>query len=667
MISRVVLALAAALALSAPASAGSAAAYDVKASPLDELSRDLLSGNGYEFRQDGKVWDKISEAPVPHDEMPYLLTHLAGARRLKALLQLNLILNRSEGEKQLTDAERESVRTLVRQAWPVFGVGTRRDFRAYFTVQELETLDKIPPRFDKTSALTSMKDPEPESVTAAPPPVMPVTALPPPATVEPPPVVPVPQPTAPQAIVPAAVTPIVPASYVPSLPPLSAPPSLRRPSPFSTATAVAPAPAAAAIGVFKPWTPPASSTAPLLGRLAVSLSTPAAVVAVATVTIEAPAIVPPPPSEPAKPAIPDIGAEQYDKFVAEGPYTNDGKALLKLIGSKAPEHCLPLLRRTVLAAMPQIVTDGTRTGAGLRAGLLVDAAKPDAPPIVALSPGAVYVERKSGLFGPKQALLIPESPAVYAELGIPPPPIEALKKDAVPTGVENGPWGATKLFADGSRRGSYSAQEQAGELLEHILLLGLRRENLDASAYAARRWARTARLMFSSRLKDDLGQDGFLDPDRRAELRAWLERPEESDDETLSSWAGSRLALLDPRRGSPEGARAFESRARGSCVRSTLEDALAEAAGRRARRVGALETLLSAELTTSQAAKTAAQAAADEETAVRKKLISDLPTCPAVDPGRDEALRKASLLMAEALRAERSLREKKMKGDEHAD
>ncbi|UPT74596.1 MAG: hypothetical protein M0D55_02350 [Elusimicrobiota bacterium] len=120
-------------------------AYNVLSTPLDSLSMELLTETGYVIREDGKVWDKIADAPVRFDEMSNLLARLAGARRLKALLELNLILNRSEGEKKLTAAERESVRTLVRKNWPVFGVGTRKDFRAYFSVQELvEELDKIP-------------------------------------------------------------------------------------------------------------------------------------------------------------------------------------------------------------------------------------------------------------------------------------------------------------------------------------------------------------------------------------------------------------------------------------------------------------------------------------------------------------------------------------------
>ena len=680
MIPRAALALAALLALGASApGAASGSAYDAKASPLDELSRDLLSTNGYELREDGRIWDKISDAPVARDEMPYLLSHLAGARRLKALLGLNILLNRGEGGKTLTEAERESVREIVRNNWSVFGVGTRRDFRSYFSPQELEELDKIPPRFDKTSPSTSMKDPEPESITIAPPP--PVSATPSPAA--PPPASPTQQPPTPTKVeappavfeVPPAVvqapTPPIPAPPVPtppkttpSLPPLLEHLSLKRPTPFaavplSTPTIketppAPPAPSKPELGVLRPWTPPPAT---------VNVSTPAVAVEVSS---PAPAAVAPLPEPAPQPAAKTIGAEQYDRFVSEGPYSKESKALLQLIGQKAPDYCLPLLRRTVVGAVVQVVLDGTRTGEGLRAGLSIDPTKPEAPPVIALSPGAIYVERKKGLFGAQRLLVLPESPSVYAELGVPVPEIDALRKDAAPARTDNGPWGAAKIFGDGSRRGSYSAQEQAGELLEQLLLLGLKREGLDFSVYAARRWAKTARLLLTARLKDDAGQDAFLDPDRRIELREWLERPEEADDKTMAAWTGSRLQVMDPRRATPEAERAYNSRAQGACVRTALEDALAAAGRRRARRVAMLEMLLDADLAPKAQAMASAQTATEEESIERKRLLAAPPACPAQVPGREETLRKASLITAEAARAERALREQKAKGEDHA-
>ena len=696
--------------------AGAPAAYDVRVAPLDDLSRELLTGNGYEVRDDGKVWDKITETTVNRDDMPYLLSRLASARRLRALLQINNIITRYDSERHLSPEDKEAVRAIARENWAVFGVAPRGDFRAYFTLQEQEALDKIPARFDFMSPVT-MNDPLPESVTQAAP-VVPAPASAPPPVPAPVPVqAPLPQsvtqadpaptvvpaavvPAAPVVVAPAAVIPAAPVvapaapKMIPTLAPLMSMPSLKRESPFAVSTtpvlvaptvavaapeapvstapaalavAVPAAPAAAApavstaapavaastqpavatpdVGVLKPWTPPAGSTAAAVAE------------PVAASTIAAPAAAaPPPPPEPPKPVV--IGAPEYEKFVAAGPYSKDGRALLELIGKRAPEYCLPLLRRTVVRAVPQIVVDGTRTGLGLRAGYSYSAADASAPPTVALSAGPVLLEKKKGMFGGRRVSVLPESPEAWTELGSPRPALDAFSGSS-PSTMENGEWGAVRVYADGSRRGTYSPTEQASELLEQLLRLGLKREGLEASEYAARRWARTARLMFEARLKDETKQDGFLDPDRRAELRDWLDRPAEADDAAVSSWAGSRVQAFDPRRGPPEAERDFIARARASCGRAALEDALVDASRRRARRVGALESLLDAGAVEPAAAKAAAQAASDEEAAARSRLLASPPACAAPDPARDEGLRKATVLLAESSRAERALREAK--------
>jgi hypothetical protein len=65
------------------------------------------------------------------------------------------------------------------------------------------------------------------------------------------------------------------------------------------------------------------------------------------------------------------------------------------------------------------------------------------------------------------------------------------------------------------------------------------------------------------------------------------------------------------------------------------------------------------------AAKASAQAATDEEAAARNRLLAMPPACAAPDPKRDEGLRKASVLLAEASRGERSLREAKTGRESH--
>ena len=763
--------------------------YNVLATPLDDLSRELLVETGYVIREDGKVWDKIADNAVRLDEMSYLLSRLAGARRLKALLELNLILNRSDGEKRLTATEREAVRTILRKHWTVFGVGTRKDFRSYFSVQELtEELDKIPARFDRGSALL-MRDPDPNTVQSMPLAVAPisVTALPPTAIDAPVPISPPvpesiatseaprqfiprsvltpfleplslrrPSPFAPRvkpAVIAVTVAPVAqttvpaPETYVagkaPSSPviagpiaalmsamtPLPAPapmvfapqtspsppPPMRAPEPstlpapivaqalppampaalpliaplwapaptavtsapptapkarapiplpnavtpsnslFGTPPPIVPTPTIAGdLGMLKPWVAPNASASPeQIPQTAAQGLAPVAAPTMKPAIIAAPIVQAPP-------APADATAAEFDAFVANGPYGREGQHLLKMLAEKAPEFCRAILRRTVVRGAPLIVIDGSRAGSDRRAGFAP--AEPGHPGVtIALSAGPLLIERKKGMFA-KTVIALPEDPRAWAELGIAPPMLDALKKDTAPSSQENGPWGAVRAFPDRSRRGTYSPQEQAGELLERLLLLGLEREGFASSTYAARAWARAARLLFTARVAEDYGNDSFLDPDRRIELRDWIERGDESDDIMIASWSSSRGNVLDPRRGGPMAQALYERKARESCTRSLLADHLAEAARNLAARVRTLEALNENDLLSSAAAKVAAQKAANEESAARAALLAAPPACDGRFGADEAGLHRSAALLAEVSRAERAFRERKSKG-----
>ena len=603
--------------LAAPGAARAAGyaspAYDAKIAPLDDLSRELLTGNGYEIREDGGVWDKINESSVKRDDMPFLLSRLASARRLRALLQINAIITKYDSEKKVSPEDKEAVRGLVRQNWVVFGITPRRDLRSYFSLQELESLDKIPSRFETMSPVT-MTDPVIDSPTAA----APTPVMVAPAAVA---VVKIPAPVVAPAALPAAVKPSV---------PLATP----------------------ELGFGKPWTPPVEVVDPPRPSTAT--------VAIASTTVA----VPPAAHEPPPPAV--LSAAEYEKFVADGPYSKEGRALLELIGKRAPDFCLPLLRRTVVGLIPQIVFDGSRTGTALRAGFVVDAANAAASPVIALSHGPVMVGARKSFFGERADTLLPESPQAWSELGLPRPALDAFGAEKTPSRVESGSWGAVRIYADGSRRGTYSNFEQAGELLEQLLLIGLDHEGFGASPYAARRWARTARLILSSRFQEEFSQDSFLDPDRRAELRGWQDRPAEEDDLAVASWAGSRAQTYDPRRGPPLAERARNERLGADCAREVLISSLSEASRRRARRVGLLESLAEADVIEAGGAKESAKAAQAEEAATWTRLTSSAPTCPAPLSERAEGLRRSSLIAVEAARVERTWRESKKEGGDHA-
>lgn len=353
----------------------------------------------------------------------------------------------------------------------------------------------------------------------------------------------------------------------------------------------------------------------------------------------------------------------YDAFIANGPYGHEGQALLKMIAEKAPEFCRAILRRTIVRGAPLIVIDGARAGSDRRAGFAAsDPTHPGA--VIALSAGPLLVERRSGMFS-KTLIALPEDPRAWAELGLAPPALDALKKGAVPSAQENGPWGALRIYEDRSRHGTYSPQEQAGELLERLLLLGLEREGFASSTYAARVWARAARLLFSARVADDYGNDSFLDPDRKLELRDWIERGDESDDLLVATWSSSRGNVLDPRRGGPESQARYERQARESCTRSLLADHLAEAARNLAARVRTIEALAEFGLISADAARASAQKAANEEGAARSALLASPPACDGRFGADENGLHRSTALLAEVSRAERAFRERKTRGSNH--
>ncbi|MDD5304550.1 MAG: hypothetical protein PHS14_15750, partial [Elusimicrobia bacterium] len=468
---------------------------------------------------------------------------------------------------------------------------------------------------------------------------------------------------APAAATAAAVAPPSVAPRVPGM--VFAAPSPRAPVPVPSAPAQAAAPSQslfgstpppqpagpAELGLLKPWTPPGG--APAAPPPAPSAPAPAQAAPALSAQADSPKA-----NQPA-----DATQAEFDAFVSNGPYSREGQSLLKMLAEKAPEFCRAILRRTVVRGAPLIVIDGARAGSDRRAGFAPsDPAHPGA--VIALSAGPLLVERKKGMFS-KTLIALPEDPRAWAELGVAPPALDALKKGSVPSAQENGPWGAVRIYKDRSRHGTYSAQEQAGELLERLLLLGLEREGFASSTYAARAWARAARLLFSARVADDYGNDSFLDPDRKLELRDWIERGDESDDLLVASWSSARGNVLDPRRGGPESQSLYERKARESCTRSLLADHLAEAARGLAARVRTLESLVDSGLISADAAKASAEKAANEEGAARSALLASPPACDGRFGADENGLGRSSALLAEVSRAERAFRERKARGPNH--
>ena len=262
--------------------------YNVKTEPLPEAQSQLLLQNKYQIQEDGTVLAPGGSQPMPRGDMPYAIQRLESGQRLKALLQININLNRSESEKDLMPEERESIRRIVRENWRLFLLKTRKGFRSYFSLQALERMDQTPlPK----AALDEPELKDQEAVVESAPWAPRRSAVPAPAPA------PAPVAAAP-AVLPVVAAPVtvpvpVPAAAVPAAPPASV-------AVVTAVPAVAPAPAPVVV-------PPAAAPAPVA----------AAPTAVVLPVVAAPVVAPAPASAvPAAPAPAPVAAPAVPPIIA---------------------------------------------------------------------------------------------------------------------------------------------------------------------------------------------------------------------------------------------------------------------------------------------------------------------------------------------------------------
>ncbi|MDE2039975.1 MAG: hypothetical protein KGO96_01315 [Elusimicrobia bacterium] len=600
---------------------------------------DLLARNHFSVRADGSIWPDGAKNPVDPADVPYLIHRLESGQRLQALLRLDILLSKSDGERYLTPDERDELRRIVRETWPFFTLGARKDFAHFFSLEELEQMNRDPAPLDTATALT-MTDPAPAALSSedVPPALKPVptphllSRLPPPQAPQTQqsapsaptvyyiaslPLAPA-APTAPAAALPpAAVLPLVVPRALPAVSP-AAPPAIAaatpaaaspKPQPAAVAAVAAAAPLRVAAPAAAVAPKPASSAIATLGApvststIAVSslptAATPAAAYAAAAEGLPPPvaaaaalgagpptkvAETPQPPSVPAPAAAPvlppqpvaeaglppvkTVSQSDFETFLRDAPYGNETKNLLRLISLKAFEPARSRALDVLMNDLPQIVIDSQRVGLDAHAALLAIETPTLRAYTIALSPGpAIYAKKHFFESGP--AVLLSDSAKIYASLHVPMPTLEALKPDAVAVKEELGPWDRERVFSDGSRRGSYSPQEQAGYLLRKLLRLAAKRQGWDASAYVAEAYARSAQWAFYSRAISD---QSLLDPETRDEFDQWRDQPDEYRDHLVHTLSAGRVQTLDPRKGNALTQRQFDRAALQDCVATFKAD-----------------------------------------------------------------------------------------------
>lgn len=597
---------------------------NTKANPLPKPQEALLVRNRYQLRGDGSVWEPDGSAPVAASELPGIMIRLSSSQRLKALIQIDVILGNSAGEKYLTPSEYEAIKKVARENWAYFNIGLRKSLKGYFSGEELERLNRDPaPMGADEEIAVDMKDPEPLPVFIPPPTppsgaelgsmpspkplprpalatgftssldlpsLLPAPAAPRQVAAAP---VPVPAPALPQFSIPTPIP--APASApIPAAPPVqpaivaaSAP--ARLPAPIQApAVALYHAPAPATEASILASLPPGVTVPPAvmeaLMKAAKPAAPPAPPAAPAVVAPPPAAVVPPPAPKPAQvpvpappverqpvPAVPDIMQAEFERWLMEAPYDRDGKALLRFISEKAPDFARARALDVVLNTMPMVVIDAARADQERHASLLTEDRPGELGFTIALNPGIILYNKKRLFFG-STTLLLPQSASAYKTLHLNPPPIEALNNEAVAQTEEQGDWGRTRTYSDGSQRIYYTHQQMAGTLLRELLLLNARRQGWDADGFAAQLYARTAQNMFYMRLVTELNDDRFLDPETRFDFHEWLEHPRDWRDELVHSLASSRGDGFDPRFAGADNAQEALRQAQTDCPASLTDE-----------------------------------------------------------------------------------------------
>ncbi|MBI3551917.1 MAG: hypothetical protein HY077_05310 [Elusimicrobia bacterium] len=556
---------------------------NVRANPLPKPQEALLYRNRYQIRSDGSVWSPDGMTQIAAAELPDIMRRLGSNQRLKALLQIDLVLSNSAGEKYLTPSEREEVRRVAKENWAFFTLRLRKNFRGYFSVEELERMNQDPaPIAVEEEGTAGMKDPEP-----APAPLPePEPAAPRPAARAP----------VPQPVFTAGLPPVLqPLSHqIPQAPPKPAPAQIQAPAPAAVpapAPAVAP-PAAIPLPVAPAPAPDNPVAAALPPGLSLSQSAqqalrqpapPAAALTPPAVATPPPAPAPPPPP-PEKPALPpavhEILQAEFERWLMDAPYGRDAKAMLRLISEKAPNFARSRALNTILNAMPMIVLDSVRAEGDRHGALIVEEKTGETGYTIALNPGPVFYTKKRLFFGSK-TILLSESPKAFAAMHVPVPELEALKPTPVAVKEEQGDWGRVRTYSDGSTRAFYTHQQLAGALLRQLLLLDAKRSGWEASRHAAEVYARSAQQMFYARVADELKDDRFLDPDLRADYHEWLEHPRDWRDALAHSLSSSRGSGFETGLAGPESAADWARQAAAECPGSLVSELTRQELARR--------------------------------------------------------------------------------------
>ncbi|MBI5245188.1 MAG: hypothetical protein HY922_16115 [Elusimicrobia bacterium] len=510
--------------------------FDVSATPLDHMDFLLLTQSGYRI-EDSRIYSSSSTEPVGRVDLSYILENLRSRRRLKALLELEMIFNRNFN-RELPSNEREAVRRIAREHWALFPRSTREQMKPYFYLHELEQMSgemSIGPAAQ--AAVPSAVAAQPTAVsTVSAPSISPFAAMAPllPLGVaqqaKSAPAEPTPVPAQPAAVLPTPAPGVIEPAAVPPAPvpspvqPAAAPPaSIPAPAIAPTSVPVEPAPA--------PVQPAAVLPDPV----------PAPVQPAAAPAAPAPAFAAAPQFTYREPV--SFSSEAFLAYIETAPYGRDVKPLLQLLAAygRDPERRIAL--GLVQGLMPHIVLDSIQAGASARG---VRAPAPGKLEI-ALNDGPVLLRRRK-LFSTR-TILLPDSPQFYRERGLAQRTQAAFVRENASESEADEDEGRTRIYRDGSRRLRLSQEQLAGELLAALLDADALLRGWKPDLHARLR-SETARFRFYRALAKETEKEPALDRNLSAAYREWLERPEDFIDFMFQTWGlaqnkAREIALLE--------------------------------------------------------------------------------------------------------------------------
>ncbi|MEK7656276.1 MAG: hypothetical protein AAB412_00830 [Elusimicrobiota bacterium] len=528
----------------------------------------FLSRGGYRVEQ-GRVFDKDSTQPLSQEDITFALEAARSKVRLKALMELNLVLNRYGPSEKLSPEDLASVRRICRENWGVWTRDTRETLKQYFSLRELQDMPSLTGGKAAAPTATGTAAPAPSSQERGRPPLAggPAAPLPPPF-------------------------PLTPLGLAQKAAPAAAPSSMKdEPPPLPDEAELS-----AAVGDAHPQAPPQAPPAP-------PVQVPQAAPAAAPLAVQSePAPVPAPPSAappaavpsaamPAVPVIPAqavaVDSQAFASFLETAPYGRDVKPLLALLSLHAREPERGTALGVVLGQLPHITLDSTRCGARTRHALL-DAGEPRRQ--IALNDLPLLVERRHLLA--KTAAWLPDSPRYYSDRAMPPPRLDALPREAPSEKEERTDRGLTRIYKDGSMRLRLSQEQLASELLVALLDLDGILRGWEPGLHTRLR-SEAARFRFLRSYAKDTGKSPELDRELRAGLGEWIERPEDRIDLLLQLDASeAERAALELT--ALESAGVLEEQA-ASAFRKTLPASKAEAPAVRTGSPAAREAWLATE------------------------------------------------------------------------